>query len=246
MLTRRPTAVAFDCYGTLIDVTDESFIRACAAILRRHGLAHDSRAFWETWLASSRALAKEQGRDPEDPLAGPEPEFHPFRLRWPHTFARAFAETGVSVDAVAAYEAFHDTLSSGIAYPDARPALDRLRRHFRLVVVSNADDDHLHHALAENGLAFEFILSSETARSYKPRPRIFQRACELLGLPPEQVLYVGDSPMMDVLGARNAGMSVAWLNRRGAPRPDKVPPPDIEVADLMALADILLESPRQA
>lgn len=245
MLADRPAAIAFDCYGTLIDVTDESFIRACEAILRRNGLDHDAKAFWETWLASSRALAKDQGRDPDDPLTGPEPEFHPFRARWPRTFERAFSETGVSLDAIAAYEAFHDTLSSGIAYPDARPALERLRPHFRLAVVSNADDDHLHHALSENNLEFEFVLSSEAAQSYKPRAPIFRRACALLGLPPEQVLYVGDSPMMDVLGARHAGLRVAWLNRRGLALPEKVPPPDLEVADLMTLADILLESPAQ-
>jgi 2-haloacid dehalogenase len=241
MLTNRPQAIAFDCYGTLLDVTDESFIRACELILRRHGHDHDAKAFWDTWLASSRTLAREHGRDPDNPLAGPEPEFHPFRRRWPDTFTRAFLEAGLSADAAAAYETFHNTLSAGVAFPDTAPALARLRPHFRLAVVSNADDDHLHHALAENGLDFEFILSSEAARSYKPRTPIFQQASDRFGLPPSAVLYVGDSPVMDVLGARNAGMAVAWLNRFGHTRPDRVPEPDLEVPDLMALADILLE-----
>ena len=237
----RPAAIAFDCYGTLLDVTDESFVRACEAILKQHGAEHDSRAFWETWLASSQALAREAGRDPENPLGGPEPAFDPFRTRWPRTFARAFQEVGVSADAVAAYEAFHDTLSSAVAYPDTRPALERLRAHFRLAVVSNADDDHLHHALAENGLSsFEFILSSEAARSYKPRTPIFLQAAARFGLAPDDVLYVGDSPVMDVLGAHNAGMPVAWLNRGGIQRPERVPPPELEVPDLLTLAAILL------
>ena len=241
MLMDRPAAIAFDCYGTLLDVTEESFIRACEMILQRHGAAHEGRAFWQTWLASSRALARDQGRDPDEPLAGPEPAFQPYRERWPQTFTRAFHEAGVSADAVAAYEAFHDTLSRGIAYPDTRPALARLRPHFRLAVVSNADDDHLLHALAENGLTdFEFVLSSEAARSFKPRTGIFQQAAARFGLPPAAVLYVGDSPTMDVLGARNAGMRVAWLNRSRAPRPERVPEPDLEVRDLLALADALL------
>jgi 2-haloalkanoic acid dehalogenase type II len=241
MLTARPRAIAFDCYGTLLDVTDASFIHACELILRHHGHDHDANAFWDTWLASSRALSKEYGRDPENPLAGPEPDFHPFRRRWPDTFARAFLEAGLSADPAAAYETFHDTLSAGIAFPDTAPALDRLRPHFRVAVVSNADDDHLHHALQANGLDFEFILSSEAAQSYKPRPPIFLRAAQMFDLPPGEVLYVGDSPVMDVLGAHNAGMQVAWLNRFGVTRPDKVPEPELEVADLMALADILLE-----
>jgi 2-haloalkanoic acid dehalogenase type II len=237
----RPLAIAFDCYGTLLDVTDVHFIEACGRILQAAGHDHDQRAFWDTWLASSRTLAKSQGRDPEEPLAGPEPAFQSFRERWPQTFAHAFEQVGLSADAVAAYEEFHGTLSGGIAYPDTRPAIERLRAQFRVAVVSNADDDHLLEALAANGLdGFEFILSSEGARSYKPRVPIFRQAVERFSLPPEAVLYVGDSPAADVLGARNAGMPVAWLNRGGAARPERIPAPDLEVPDLVALADALL------
>lgn len=243
MLSRRPRAIAFDCYGTLLNVTDEDFIRACETILTRHELEHDSRAFWQTWLDASRALAKEQGRDP-DSLDDDEPDFAPFRARWPLTFDRAFQEAGLSADAVAAYEAFHDTLCRGVAYPDTTPALHLLKQHFRIAVVSNADDDHLLYALNDNGLAgeelFEFILSSEGARSYKPRRRIFEQAAARFGLPPEDVLYVGDSPIADVLGARTAGMPVAWLNRLAVSRPERVPEPDLEVSDLTMLADLLL------
>lgn len=245
-LVRRPAAIAFDCYGTLLDVTEEDFVRACEAILRQHTIEHDSRAFWQTWLAASRTLAKEHGRDP-DSLDGDEPEFAPFRTRWPQTFDRAFQDAGLSADAVAAYEAFHDTLCRGVAYPDTRPALEVLRASFRIAVVSNADDDHLMLALTENGLAqeglFEFILSSEGAQSYKPRRSIFHQAAARFGLSPEDVLYVGDSPVADVLGARSAGMSIAWLNRLGIERPERVPEPDIEIADLAALAQILLATP---
>lgn len=246
MLTRRPRAIAFDCYGTLLNVSDEDFIRACGEILRRHEVDQDSRAFWETWLAASRALAREQGRDPDEPVSGEEPEFHAFRVRWPQTFLRAFNEAGIDADAVVAYEAFHHTLCAGVAYPDTLPALERLRPHFRVAVVSNADDDHLHQALAENRLtegAFEFILSSETARSYKPRGPIFRQAAERFGLDPADVLYVGDSPVADVLGARSAGMPVAWLNRLKITRPERVPEPEIEVGNLAELADVLLAAP---
>jgi 2-haloalkanoic acid dehalogenase type II len=242
-LSARPRAIAFDCYGTLLDVTDESFVRACEGILAQHAIEHDSRAFWQTWLAASRALSVEGGRDPENPLAGPEPPFGSFRERWPRTFARAFQDVGVSADTLAAYQAFHNTLSQAAAYPDTRPALDRLRAHFRLAVVSNADDDHLHHALAENGLTFEFIISSESAQSYKPRLPIFQQAVERFGLAPHEVCYVGDSPLMDVLGARNAGLPVAWINRHGATWPERLDPADVEVHDLAELVDILLALP---
>jgi 2-haloacid dehalogenase len=243
-LNRRPQAIAFDCYGTLLNVTDEDFIAACARILRQHAIEHDHRAFWQTWLDAARALAKEHGVDPEA-IQEPETTFLPYRDRWPQTFTRAFADVGVSADAVAAYEAFHDTLSRGVAYPDTLPALERLRPHFRLAVVSNADDDHLMQALTENGLTraglLDFILSSESARSYKPRRRIFEQAAERFGLPIADVLYVGDSPIADVLGARSAGMPVAWLNRSNTQRPERAPEPEVEAPDLATLANMLLE-----
>lgn len=242
-LNRRPLAIAFDCYGTLLDATDDSFIRACERVMQAHGIERSGQEFWQTWLASARVLAKEQGRDGEDPLAGAEPPFESFRERWPRTFSHAFESSGVSGDAVAAYEAFHDTLSQAVAYSDTLPALERLRGHFRLIVVSNADDDHLHHALAENGLEFELILSSEGAQSYKPRAPIFRRAAELAGLSLDEMLYVGDSPVADLVGARAAGMPVVWINRAALPLPERIPAPDLEVRDLHALADTLLAMP---
>jgi HAD superfamily hydrolase (TIGR01549 family) len=56
--------------------------------------------------------------------------------------------------------------------------------------------------------------------AFKPHPRGFLRACALWGVPPEQVLYVGDRPEVDAVGAAAAGMSCAILMRQGV-RPDR-------------------------
>ncbi len=42
-----------------------------------------------------------------------------------------------------------------------------------------------------------------------------------------------------MLGAKNAGMRVAWVNRDGATLPQGVPPPDHEIASLSDLLDLL-------
>lgn len=49
--------------------------------------------------------------------------------------------------------------------------------------------------------------------AFKPHPRGFQRACELWGLEPAQVLYVGDRVEIDGAGAARAGMPCAILER---------------------------------
>ena len=72
----------------------------------------------------------------------------------------------------------------------------------------------------------------------KPEPAIFHEACRRLGVAPEHVLHVGDDPLLDVHGARGAGLPSAWLNRHGQTwsQPQR---PDFEFRDLSELADWL-------
>jgi FMN phosphatase YigB (HAD superfamily) len=55
--------------------------------------------------------------------------------------------------------------------------------------------------------------------AFKPSPKGFLYACMLWGLRPEEVLYVGDRPEVDAVGARNAGMPCVilshWACRQG-------------------------------
>jgi 2-haloalkanoic acid dehalogenase type II len=117
--------------------------------------------------------------------------------------------------------------------------LHALRGSYRIAVLSNADDDFLSSFLKRTGLEFEAVVSSEAARSYKPRSAIFAHLCSLLELEPREVLYVGDSPMADLLGARSAGLATAWINRDGQKLPDKIPAPDVEIRDLRELLEVL-------
>ena len=57
------------------------------------------------------------------------------------------------------------------------------------------------------------VFVSETYGVKKPDPAIFHAAADCLGLPPAQILFVGDNPIADILGAHAAGMSAAWLHR---------------------------------
>lgn len=80
-------------------------------------------------------------------------------------------------------------------------------------IVSNADERELQAAIGHHGLEFVQVVSSETARCYKPHDGIFRRALELTGWSPERVLHVGDSLHSDVGGARRLGIKTAWVNR---------------------------------
>jgi putative hydrolase of the HAD superfamily len=123
------------------------------------------------------------------------------------------------------------------AYPDAAPALRRLRAGgARLVVVSNWDVS-LHERLAETGLAplVDGAISSAEAGSAKPDAGIFARALALAGVGAAEAWHAGDSPDADVAGARAAGIAAVLVDRDGsAQAPEGVP----VVRSLAGLAEL--------
>ena len=88
-------------------------------------------------------------------------------------------------------------------------------------------------------LTFDGVLSSESARTYKPHPSAFRQILAILGVEAADSLYVGDSQFDDVQGAKRIGMQTAWVNRNGASLDPSLPAPDHVVGNLLELLDIL-------
>ena len=109
-----------------------------------------------------------------------------------------------------AFEAFFAERQRVTLYDDAQTALGFLSARFPLVSVSNGNAD-----LGRVGLApyFRAVISAREFGVGKPDPRIFVAAAGAVDLAPENVLHVGDDATLDALGAMNAGMQAAWLNR---------------------------------
>ncbi|MBD3920162.1 HAD family hydrolase [Paenibacillus sp. PR3] len=106
------------------------------------------------------------------------------------------------------------------------------------IIVSNIDRNDIEAAIQHNGLAFEHIITSEDARAYKPRADIFHQALHISNLKPEDVLHVGDSLTNDIIGAHNAGIRAAWINRKNKPTPQHCTP-DYTVQSLTELIPLL-------
>ena len=245
-------AVAFDCYGTLVDFTDKAFQRAYHEICCLQGLPFEGKVLFDKWMDIWRRMAA-QGKARENPrnwsmrnrsLSGPVLAFRPYCEEWPEHFDACFRELGVAGDPVSAYEHVRNCLADASPYEDTVQVLEVVRSRYHTGILSNADNDFLFACLQKNRLdGFELIVTSESAGVYKPHERIFHAYVEEAGLAVEDVLYVGDSQFADVIGAKNAGMRVAWVNRDGAPRHKTTPAPDIEIGSLSALIDLLLPTP---
>lgn len=80
-------------------------------------------------------------------------------------------------------------------------------------IVSNIDNYDINKALAYHNLHPADVITSENARSYKPRKEIFEYALRKARLSPDEVVHVGDSITTDVKGAAAIGINTVWLNR---------------------------------
>ena len=103
-----------------------------------------------------------------------------------------------------------------VAVPGALDLLDNLKsRGYKLGVISN-NDGFTESKCDEVGIGgqFDFILDSTRLDMIKPDQRIFHHALIRSGLPPEEVIHIGDMYGSDVMGANNAGLDAIWVNSR--------------------------------
>lgn len=89
-------------------------------------------------------------------------------------------------------------------------------------IISNIDTSDILEAISYHGLTPAGVFTSEDARSYKPRPELFQLALRETGLKPDEVIHIGDSLSSDVKGASALGIRTLWLNRFGKDVPEGV------------------------
>jgi HAD superfamily hydrolase (TIGR01509 family) len=108
--------------------------------------------------------------------------------------------------------------------PGTRESLLRLRRRYRLGVISNADGS-IADVLERCGIAdcFLTITDSGLVGHEKPHPAIFEAALRVMDATPEQSLYVGDMYSVDYLGATGAGMQAILFDVSGAHRESGLP-----------------------
>jgi putative hydrolase of the HAD superfamily len=133
-----------------------------------------------------------------------------------------------------AFDAFFAERHHVTLFEDARPALEFLSARLPLVSVTNGNAD-----LERVGVS-SYFRAGISAREFgvgKPDSRIFHAAAGALNLTPHELLHVGDDATLDVLGALNAGMQAAWVNRAGHLWPHETHA-DVTVTHLLELCEL--------
>ncbi len=195
--------LSFDCYGTLIDW--ETGMLAALAPLAAKCVPPPAA---EALLALYARLESAQEAETPDLV---------YRELLARVHARMAAELGVTTSA-AENAAFGASIGEWPAFADSPQALAYLKRHFKLVILSNVDRDSFRASNARLGVAFDAILTAQDIGSYKPDPRNFAalvaRVAEL-GHTKSELLHVAQSLYHDHVPAKNAGLKTVWIDRRG-------------------------------
>lgn len=133
------------------------------------------------------------------------------------------------------------------AFPDSVAALKRLRKHFRLVAMTNADRVACSQYTHTLGYPFDDSVTSDETGVHKPDPQFFvytRGRQSAFGFTQAETLHVAQSQYHDIGVARDQGYTVCWIERRqglegfgGTPDPETLTKPDFHFATLAALAD---------
>jgi putative hydrolase of the HAD superfamily len=136
-----------------------------------------------------------------------------------------------------AFAVFDEVRNDVDMFPEARPALIALAERFTLIAVTNGNA-----SLEKIGIddLFHGHVNAAMAGAAKPARPIFDTAVEVGGASASETLHVGDHPLFDVHGAREAGLRTAWVNRSGHDWPKEYAAPDLEVRHVGELVERLL------
>ena len=96
-------------------------------------------------------------------------------------------------------------------FPDVKQFYDECP--LPLYVITNNGAQYVAKAMEKNDLHPAGIVCADMVRAYKPHAELFEKALEVAGCKPEEVIHIGDSFMSDVVGARAAGIKPILLQR---------------------------------
>jgi 2-haloalkanoic acid dehalogenase type II len=225
-------ALSFDCYGTLID-----WEAGLAAVLgpwaRRQQLE----------LSDEELLAAYSGHEA---LVEEERPGLVYADVLSESFRRTARDLGVDLSEDEA-AALGSSVPDWPAFPDSADALARLKRHYRLIILSNVDRAGFAGSNRRLGVEFDAIVTAQDVGSYKPNPANFDALLtriDELGVPRARLLHVAQSLFHDHVPAKAKGLPTVWINRRhdragwgATPAPAVGVQPDAEFPTMAAFAD---------
>jgi 2-haloacid dehalogenase len=214
--------VTFDCYGTLVDFDLNHVVRASLKErLRIDGV--DEAEFLRDFRVM-RFQAVLEGYRPYKVILAASLE-HAMRL---HGMPYRRQDGDALVAAVPTFGPF----------PEVPAVLARLKEEYQIAIISNTDDDLIRGNVERIGVDFDYIVTAEQARAYKPSREAFAHALRVTGRTPDQVIHVAQGFEYDIIPTYGLGMRRIWVNRTGR-RGSSAFMPYEEIPDMSPLPGLL-------
>src|SRR6266478_5586167 len=162
------THLTFDCYGTLID-WESGILGAVQPLLRSHGVEALPEKILRLYVTHEAQLESKGWR--------------PYREILRQVSAKLGADLGVKLSETE-NSLLPDSIKGWLPFSDTLPALRRLEKRFRLVILSNIDDDLFAETRKRLDVDFDQIITAEHVRNYKPDQAHFREALRRLNVAP--------------------------------------------------------------
>lgn len=194
-------ALTFDCYGTLID-WEGGMVEALKPLTSKVGsLTRD-----QILEAHARHESSQQLQTPGKL----------YRELLAIVYRRLAEEWGVPVSWEACV-AYGNSVKDWPAFHDSAGALRYLKTHYKLVILSNVDNQSFAASNKRLQVEFDAIYTAEDVGSYKPADANFDymlAKLETLGVARNEILHTAESMFHDHQPARRHGLANCWIYRR--------------------------------
>lgn len=203
-------ALTFDCYGTMIDWESGIWDALQPLILANE----------RTDITRRLALGKFAEVETAQELATPDMRYPDLLTRVHRAIADAFGmQSSDELDQV-----FGASVPHWPAFPDSADALRELKKHYKLIILSNVHRDGFAASNKKLGVRFDAIYTAEDVGSYKPNIANFDYMLTHLksdlGLEAHEILHTAQSLHHDHVPATTAGLSKAWIDRQNLANSD--------------------------
>lgn len=204
------SCLTFDCYGTLVD-WEGGFVKAFRSLTDRLEPAHPLRK-------DPGAILRLYGQyEPRIQAQNPTLKYSAILEK---VYEQIASECGLGETITSADKtAFGASIGTWTSFPDTIEALQRLKRHFKLVILSNVDKDSFSRTLSGplSAASFNAVYVAEEIGSYKPDLRNFQYLVDHcksdLQVEQSQILHTAYSLPADLKPAEEFGLTGCLIER---------------------------------
>ncbi|WP_233885706.1 haloacid dehalogenase type II [Paraburkholderia flagellata] len=196
--------LTFDCYGTLID-WESGIFEGLKPLLERA----------RTPLTRDQVLEAHARHESSQQRYTPARRYQELL---PIVYKRLAEEWGLPFTHEECVE-YGRSVRNWPVFEDTVAALQYLKRHYKLVILSNVDNETFTHSKAKLQVEFDAIFTAEDVGSYKPSLRNFEYMLEKLGdrgIEKAKILHTAESLFHDHQPANECGLASCWIFRRHA------------------------------